>query len=156
MPDLLHTTIEHTRGDLQRADNTAVGHIVAIAGLAALVGQIGKDLPHHVLLAVSTAALPAAATLVFAAAVLRPRGRRQRGAVVPGSWVHATRQQSWSTLLDAYDQADPREVAARQLRAFAAIAEAKFAWLARSTVLLITTVAVLAAAFTYGALSALL
>lgn len=156
MADLLASTLEQTRDDLRRADASATTLILTIAGLAALVGQIGKDLPHHVLIAVSVAALPAAATVVLAAFVIAPRGRRPRGTISPGSWIHACHAASWKTLLESYEEADPAEVNARQLRAVALIVEIKFTWLARATNLLITTVAVLAAAFVYGAVSALI
>ncbi len=144
---------DHTRDDLRRADTNAATHTIAIAGLAALIGQIGKDLPRDVLLAVSASALPAAATLLCALAVMRPR--RAGGTGMPGSWLHAARSPSWRTLLDDYEQAPPVEIDARQLWLLARITENKYCWVKRSTTMLATTVAFLVAAFLYAAVRAL-
>lgn len=148
-------TIDHTRDDLRRADNTAGTCIIAIAGLAALVGQIGKDLTLDVRIVTSLAALPAAATLALALAVLWPR-RPILGHGVPGSWVHAAHSPSWRTLRDDYENTDLVEADARQLWLLARIAENKFTWVRRATMLLGATVAVLAAAFVYAAIRALI
>lgn len=159
MPDphlTIPAVIDHTRDDLRRADTTAGIYILAIGALAALIGQIGDKLPRDVLLASSVAALPAAGTVLCAAAVLWPRHIRQRGVVAPGSWPHAVREPSWKTLLDAYTTGDPYEHGARQLWLLARIVGPKFAWLRGATLGMLTTVATLVGVYLYALPTALI
>lgn len=139
----LATVIDHTRDDLRRADTTAGLYILAIAGLAALVGEISDQLTPTAKLAVSAAALPAAVTVVCAAVVLWPR--RSRGLPTPGSWLHAARQPSWQALRDVYAEGNDEERAALQLWHLSPIVARKYRWLRPATVGLVATVAVLLA-----------
>jgi MFS family permease len=151
------TVIDHTRDDLRRADTTAGLYILAIGALAALIGQIGDKLPGHVLVAVAVlAAPPAAATIGCAAAVLWPRHLNHRGIVAPGSWLHATHEPSWKTLLDAYRDADPDEYTARQLWILARIVRPRYRWLRMATAGILTTVGTLLLVLAYALLTALI
>lgn len=144
------TVIDHTRDDLRRADTTAGLCLVAIAGLAALAGELVDALPGPVLVALSTTALPAAATLVAAAGVLWPR-RLFQHTVLPGSWLHAACASSWEQVALDYAELDPVACAVQQLRLLALITAAKYRWLRRATRLLAVTVVWLLAVFVFGA-----
>lgn len=146
---LLPAMVEHARDDLRRADTTVGIYLVTIAGLAAMIGQIGHDLTPITIRILAVAALPATGVLIQAVRVWWPRGTNNRYPE-PGSWVHVATTANRADAEAIYTATPASGVLITQLRLLAGIATRKYRQLRWATIWLTLTALPLLTALATG------
>ncbi|RJQ74206.1 hypothetical protein D5S17_23335 [Pseudonocardiaceae bacterium YIM PH 21723] len=144
--------IDQTRDEMRRADAMAGVQIVLLAGIAAMVGQIGAALPRSVLMIAALAAIPAAASVWFASLALLPRGvtgkKAKSVSPAPGSWVHILRSGSDCYTNYAAERLDRLQLGV--LQQLAPLTHRKFLHVRRAWICLWATLLILLVALVVG------